>query len=144
VCMFRKILVAIDGSEPADHALDVAIDEAEVRNAEVHVVYVVESGLFSSLPMDNTLEIIYSVLQKEGEEILESARKKADAKRVLLTTHLRQGHAGSQIVSLAKDLGVDLIVLGSYGKSGVDRLLLGSVTDYVVQNSPITTMVVRS
>jgi len=142
--MFRKILVAIDGSEPANHALGAAIDEARVRNAEVHVVYVVESGLFSSLPMDNTLEIIYSILQKEGEEILAAARETADSKGVSLTTYLRQGHAGSQIISLAKDLGADLVVLGSYGKSGVDRLLLGSVTDYVVQNSPITTMVVRS
>lgn len=142
--MFRKILVAIDGSEPANRALEAAIEEAGVWNAEVHVIYVVESGLFSSLPMDNTLEVIYSVLQKEGEEILESARKKADAAGISLTTHLRQGHAGSQIVSLAEELGIDLIVLGSYGKSGVDRLLLGSVTDYVVQNSPITTTVVRT
>ena len=142
--MFRKILVAIDGSEPASRALEAAIEEAGAWNAKVHVVYVVESGLFSSLPMDNTLEVIYSVLQKEGEEILESARKKADAAGISLTTHLRQGHAGSQIVSLAEELGIDLIVLGSYGKSGVDRLLLGSVTDYVVQNSPITTTVVRT
>ncbi|PKL55768.1 MAG: universal stress protein [Methanomicrobiales archaeon HGW-Methanomicrobiales-2] len=142
--MFRKILVAIDGSEPANRAFEKAIGEAGVWDAEVHVVYVVESGLFSSLPMDNTLEIIYSVLQKEGEEILEGARKKADAAGISLTTHLRQGHAGSQIVSLAEELGADLIMLGSYGKSGVDRLLLGSVTDYVVQNSPITTTVVRS
>ncbi|MDD2473892.1 MULTISPECIES: universal stress protein [Methanomicrobiaceae] len=142
--MFRKILVAIDGSEPANRALEEAIGEAGVWNAEVHVVYVVESGLFSSLPMDNTLEVMYSVLQKEGKEVLEAARKKADAAGVSLTTHLGQGHAGSQIVALAKELGVDLIMLGSYGKSGVDRLLLGSVTDYVVRNSSITTTVVRS
>lgn len=142
--MFRKILVAIDGSEPANHALEAAIGEAETGNAEIHVIYVVESGLFSSLPMDNTLEIIYSVLQKEGEEILESARVKADAAGVPFTPHLRQGHAGSQIISLAEELGVDRIILGSHGKSGVDRLLLGSVTDYVVRNSPITTTVVRS
>ncbi len=94
--------------------------------------------------MDNTLEVMYSVLQKEGKEVLEAARKKADAAGVSLTTHLGQGHAGSQIVALAKELGVDLIMLGSYGKSGVDRLLLGSVTDYVVRNSSITTTVVRS
>ncbi len=142
--MFRKILVGLDGSEPANRALEAAISEAGVWNAEVHVVYVVESGLFSSLPMDNTLEIIYSVLQKEGEEILLAARKKAEAAGVPLTTHLRQGHAGSEIIALAGELGVDLILLGSYGKSGVDRLLLGSVTDYVVQNSPVTTTVVRS
>ncbi|KLK87954.1 universal stress protein UspA [Methanoculleus sediminis] len=142
--MFRKILVAMDGSEPANRAFETALGEAGVWKAEVHVVYVVESGLFSSLPMDNTLEIIYSVLQKEGEDVLEAARKKADAAGVSLVTHLRQGHAGSQIISLAEELGADLILLGSYGKSGVDRLLLGSVTDYVVQNSPITTTVVRS
>lgn len=142
--MFRKILVAIDGSEPADRAFEVALGEAAMWKAEVHVVYVVESGLFTSLPMDNTLEIIYSVLQQEGEDILGKARSKADAAGVSLVTHLQQGHAGSQIVALAEEVEADLIVLGSYGKSGVDRLLLGSVTDYVVQNSPITTMVVRS
>jgi len=142
--MFRKILVAIDGSEQADRAFEAALAEAGVWKAEAHVVYVVESGLFSSLPMDSTLEIIYSVLQKEGEEILESARKKAETAGIPLTTHLCQGHVGSQIVSKAKELGADLIVLGSYGKSGVDRLLLGSATDYVVRNSPVTTMVVRS
>ena len=142
--MFRKILVAIDGSEPANRALETAIEEAGTWNAEIHVIYVVESGLFSSLPMDNTLEIIYSVLQKEGEDILKSARKKADEVGVSLTTHLRQGHAGSQIISLAEELGADRIFLGSYGKSGDDRLLLGSVTEYVVRNSPITTTVVRS
>ena len=142
--MFRMILVAIDGSKQAGRALETAIEEARVWNTEVHVIYVIESGLFSSLPMDNTLEIIYSVLQKEGEEILESAREKADAAGVPVTTYLRQGHAGSQIVSLAEDLGVDLIILGSHGKSGVDRLFLGSVTDYVVRNSSITTTVVRS
>ncbi|MFA7199005.1 MAG: universal stress protein [Methanoculleus sp.] len=142
--MFRTILVAIDGSEPANRAFEEALGEASVWKADIHVVYVVESGLFSSLPMDNTLEIIYSVLQKEGEDILAAARKKGEAAGVSVTTHLQQGHAGSQIIALAEEVGADRIVLGSYGKSGVDRLLLGSVTDYVVQNSHITTMVVRS
>jgi Universal stress protein UspA and related nucleotide-binding proteins len=94
--MFRKILVAIDGSEQADRAFEAALAEAGVWKSEAHVVYVVESGLFSSLPMDSTLEIIYSVLHKEGEEILESARKKAETAGIPLTTHLCQGHVGSQ------------------------------------------------
>lgn len=141
--MFRKILVAIDGSEPAERALGKAIEEAKVWDAEVHAIYVVESGLFSSLPMDNTLEVIYSILQKEGEDLLESAKNSARKADVPISTHLRQGHAGSEIVSLAEELGADLILLGAHGKSDVDRLLLGSVTDYVVRHSAITTMVVR-
>jgi nucleotide-binding universal stress UspA family protein len=141
--MFRKILVAIDGSEPAERALEKAIEEAKVWDAEVHAIYVVESGLFSSLPMDNTLEVIYSILQKEGEDLLESAKNSARKADVPISTHLRQGHAGSEIDSLAEELGADLILLGAHGKSDVDRLLLGSVTDYVVRHSAITTMVVR-
>jgi nucleotide-binding universal stress UspA family protein len=141
--MFQTILVATDGSEPAERALEAAIEEAKVWGADVHAIYVVESGLFSSLPMDNTLEMIYSVLQKEGEEILNSALQKAKAAGVSLHTHLRQGHAGSEILALAEEVGADLILIGSHGKSGVDRLLLGSVTDYVVRHSAVTTTVVR-
>ncbi len=142
--MFRKILVATDGSEPAEKAIDKAIAEAQRWNAELHAIYVVESGLFSSLPMDNTLEVIYSLLQKEGKETLDAAQERAGAAGVPLNTHIRQGHAGSEIIALAEELGVDLIILASHGKSGVDRLLLGSVTDYVVRHSPVTTTVVRT
>ncbi len=141
--MVRKILVAVDGSEPAGRALARAIEEAKVWSAELHAIYVVESGLFSSLPMDNTLEIMYSLLQKEGEDILNESREKAEAAGVSLNTHIRQGHAGSEIIDLAEELAVDLILIGSHGKSEVDRLLLGSVTDYVVRHSGITTTVVR-
>ncbi|MDN7023316.1 universal stress protein [Methanoculleus sp. FWC-SCC1] len=142
--MVRKILIAVDGSEPAGRALAKAIEEAKVWGAELHALYVVESGLFSSLPMDNTLEIMYSLLQKEGEDLLNESQEKSTAAGVSLNTHIRQGHAGSEIIALAEELAVDLILLGSHGKSEVDRLLLGSVTDYVVRHSSITTMVVRA
>ncbi|KUG19642.1 hypothetical protein ASZ90_010634 [hydrocarbon metagenome] len=141
--MVRKILVAIDGSQPAGRALDSAIEEAKRWNAELHAVYVIETGLFSSLPMDNTLEVLYSLMQNEGEDILNSSREKAEAAGVGLSTHIKHGHAGNEIISLAEDLGADLIFLGSHGKSGVDRLFLGSVTEHVVRHSPVTTMVVR-
>ncbi|HII76387.1 MAG TPA: universal stress protein, partial [Methanolinea sp.] len=64
--MFSEILVAVDGSKIGKRALEVAIEEARLWKARVHVVYVVETGLFSSLPMDSTWEIMYSMLEKEG------------------------------------------------------------------------------
>jgi len=82
--------------------------------------------------------------RRKAKKFLNRLERRQIRQDVPLTAHLRQGHAGSQIVSLAEELGADLILLGSHGKSGVDRLLLGSVTDYVVRNSPITTTVVRS
>jgi nucleotide-binding universal stress UspA family protein len=141
--MFHKVLVAIDGSSQSLKSLERAIDEAKTWNAELHAIYVVEIGLFSSLPVDNTWEVMYSLLEKEGKEILSAATKKAADIGVEMTIHLKQGHAGQEIITLAEEIGSDLIVVGSLGKSNIERLLLGSVSSFVVMNSRITTMVVR-
>jgi nucleotide-binding universal stress UspA family protein len=142
--LFTSILVAIDGSAASERALAQAVDEARIWNARLHVVYVVETGLFASLPADNTVELMYRVLEKEGKEDLNKAKLSATAKGVTTSTHMKQGHAGSEIVSLAAHEKVDLIILGSHGKSQADRLLIGSVSTFVVTHSPVTTMVVRS
>lgn len=142
--VFTNILVAIDGSEASDHALDRAVDEAKVWNARLHAVYVIETGLFTSLPSDNTVEIMYRVLETEGNNVLEKAKKTAAKNGVALITHMKQGHAGTEIISLANNEKADLIVAGSLGKSQTDRLLIGSVSSYITAHSTVTTMVVRS
>jgi len=141
--VFSEILVAVDGSKIGKRALEVAIEEARLWKARVHVIYVVETGLFSSLPMDSTWEIMYSMLEKEGQETLSLAKEQAAAKGVMLETYIRQGHAGNEIIKASQELGADLIVVGSHGKSEVDRLLLGSVSSFVVGNSSVAVLVVR-
>jgi nucleotide-binding universal stress UspA family protein len=142
--MFQSILAAIDGSKKSEAALDVAIGEAKLHGAALHVVYVIETGLFSSIPMDNTWEVIYGLLEKQGEEAQLAASKRAQAQGIGITTHLKEGHAGTEIVRLAREAEADLIVLGSHGKSNLDRILLGSVSSFVVSHSPVSTLVVRS
>lgn len=142
--VFTNILVSIDGSDASQRALVRAVEEAKVWNARLHVIYVVETGLFSSLPADNTVEIMYRVLEKEGSTVLEQAKKYATEKGVTVITHMKQGHAGSEIVTFADKEKTDLVMVGSHGKSQADRLLIGSVSTYVVTHSKITTMVVRS
>jgi nucleotide-binding universal stress UspA family protein len=142
--VFTNILVALDGSEASQRALAHAVDLAKLCNAKLHTVYVVETGLFSSLPMEGTVEIMYSVLEKEGEEVMERAKKYGTEKGITVTTHMNQGHAGSEIIALAEQEKSDLIVVGSHGKSNTDRLLIGSVSTFVVTHSTVTTMVVRS
>jgi nucleotide-binding universal stress UspA family protein len=141
--MFTNILVAIDGSEASQRAFDCALDIARAGNASLHAAYVVETGLFSSLPADNTVEIMYNVLKKEGESVLSKAKGKAAINGVTLTTHVKFGHAGSEVISLAEKINADLIVVGSHGKSQTDRLLIGSVSTFVVTHSKVSTMVVR-
>jgi nucleotide-binding universal stress UspA family protein len=142
--VFNNILVAIDGSAASELAINRAVDEAKVWNAKLNAVYVVETGLFSSLPSDNTVEIMYGVLETEGNAVLEKAKKYAAEKGVVLIGHMEQGHAGTEIIALAKREGCDLIVVGSHGKSNADRLLIGSVSTYIVSHSPVATMVVRA
>lgn len=148
--MFTNILVALDGSEASKRALVRAVDEAERWKAKLQVIYVVEMINFSSLTPDNTLEgentreILYRVMEKEGKEVLRKAKKSGTEKGLTVITHLKQGHAGIEIVSLAEQEKSDLIVVGSHGKSNIDRLLMGSVSTFVVTHSKITTIVVRT
>jgi nucleotide-binding universal stress UspA family protein len=142
--VFTNILVAIDGSDASQRALSSAVDEAKVWKAQLQVIYVVETGLFSSLPLDNTVEIMYRVLEKEGTAVLERAKKFGAANGVTVITHMKQGHAGSEIIALAEQEKSDLIMVGSHGKSNTDRLLIGSVSTFVVTHSKVTSMVVRS
>jgi nucleotide-binding universal stress UspA family protein len=142
--VFTNILVAIDGSDAGQRAFVRAVEEAKVWNAKLHVIYVVETGLFSSLPADNTVEIMYRVLEKEGNTVLEQAKKYAAEKGVNAIPHMKQGHAGSEVVTLAEKEKADLIMIGSHGKSQADRILIGSASTYVVTHSKVTTMVVRS
>jgi nucleotide-binding universal stress UspA family protein len=144
ILVFSNILVAIDGSEVSDRALARAADEARIWNAKIHAVYVVETGLFSSLPPDNTVEIMYRVLEKEGQDKLAKAKAFAATHGLSLTTHMKQGHAGSEIITLAEREKCDLIIVGSHGRSNTDKLLIGSVSSFVVSHSKIAVMVVRS
>lgn len=141
--MFQKILIAIDGSKTSEKALKTAIEMAKTWNSELHVVYVIETGLFSSIPTDNTWEVIYGMLKGEGDKALDAAKTLAEGENLKVKTHIREGHAGNEIIRVADKEGAQLLVVGSHGKTQIDRLLLGSVSSYVVKYSTTTTMVVR-
>ena len=143
ISVFANILVAIDGSPASQNAFDRALEIAKAGNASFHAAYVVETGLFSSLPADNTVEIMYNVLKTEGESVLAKVKEQANSTGITLTTHLKFGHAGSEVIALAEKIKADLIVVGSHGKSQADRLLIGSVSTFVVTHSKVSTMVVR-
>lgn len=141
--MFNTILIAIDGSEISKKALEAAVEEAKVWKSGLNAVYVIETGGFENIPADSTMEVVYNRLESIGTEAMKEAEEKAEKYGLKFNSYIREGHAGEEIVKLAEEIGADLIVLGSHGKSGIDRLLLGSVTDFVTRHSKISTMVVR-
>lgn len=149
--MFDKILVALDGSPASDNALHVAVDEARVRNAELHVLYVVQHVVTHSLIYDGGVpvqdanpEIYNEIMENEAKNILERAGDVAKDDDIDIRTHMMFGDPRDVILDFSEELGVDLIIVGSAGKSNLDRLLLGSVSSAIIQHSKITTIVVRS
>lgn len=142
--MYNTILVAIDGSAVSVSAFEAAVEQAQAWRADLHAIYVVETGLFTDIPADNKLEIMYSLLEQEGTSAIDRIKEIAKKKNIEVKTHFEQGHAGNTIISKAESLDADLIVLGSNGKSNVDRLLIGSVSSFVVEHSKVSVLVVRS
>ena len=72
--MYNTILVAIDGSIVSEKAFEVAVEQAQAWKAKLHAVYVVESGLFTDIPADSKLEIMYSLLEQEGNPALDKIK----------------------------------------------------------------------
>ncbi len=142
--MYNTILVAIDGSIVSEKAFEAAVEQAQAWKAKLHAVYVIESGLFTDIPADSKLEIMYSLLEQEGNAALDKIKEIAQKKNTEVTTHFEQGHAGDTILSTAEKVGADLIIMGSHGKSNIDRILIGSVSSFVVEHSKVSVLVVRS
>ena len=141
-----RILLATDGSEEAELAALRAIDIAETTDSELHVVHVgVLPTFLESYP--GTLgysEKLYEQIQQEARERLrELSWRVKVAGGTVAGSHLRMGKVDLEVVALAKELGVGLIVMGSRGLGGVRRALMGSVSDSVVRHAHCPVLVVR-
>lgn len=140
--IYKKILIATDGSAENKKAISYGIELAKLSGARVYVTYVVDTASFDSIPMDGGWEMMYKLLEKEGNEITDKVI--ADTgEDIEIESKLLEGHPGHEIIDFAENNGIDLIVMGTHGKSGLDRFLLGSVAEKVTRNSHVPVMVVR-
>src|SRR3712207_359381 len=145
-----RILLATDGSEEAQLALLTAVDEANSTNSELHVVTV---GPWNPDPSYATHEVSFrwqtyeevsEAIGKEAQQILdEQVKKIKEAGGAVQEAHLRRGRKDQEIVRLAEEIGAGLIVIGSRGRGGVRRALMGSVSDSVVRHAHCPVLVVR-
>jgi nucleotide-binding universal stress UspA family protein len=141
--LFKKILIATDGSKRTQNAVQTGLEVAAAHKSRVYAVYVVDTVTFTSVPMDVTWENMYQLLKEEGE-VAVGRVKEAAAPGVEVETHVLEGNPALEITKFAKDHGIDLIVVGTLGKSGIDRILLGSVAEKVVRIAPCPVLVIKS
>ena len=139
--MYDRILAPTDGSVEGERALEYAFELATLHGASVRSVYVVNAASYGGLPMETAWEGISDALYDEGRTALERVEALAPDD-VTIETAVREGSPSRVIVEEAAD-DCDLVVMGTHGRGGIDRLLLGSVTERVVRRSPVPVLTVR-
>jgi len=138
--MYDRILVPTDGSPSMQSVVDHALDLASVHDAELHGLYVIDTGSFATLPVETTWEGVTELLEEEGELAVADFEEMGGDRSV--ETAIRDGNPSREIVAYTEEQGCDSIVMGTHGRGGIDRLLLGSVAERVVRASPVPVVTV--
>ncbi len=142
----KKILVPTDFSDCSQESVRVAEDLAGRYEAELTLLFVIEPPIFPpgsevGLPLAPYLTEVDQACAKQ----LDALKHEVEARStVRVTTALVNGMAAAEIARVAKDAGHDLIVLGTHGRTGIQRLLMGSVAEKVMHHAPCTVMIVRT
>jgi nucleotide-binding universal stress UspA family protein len=139
--MYDRILVPTDGSPEVDTVIDHAAGLAAAHDADLHAVYVVNTAGYAGLPGDGAVGGLDVMMNEQGETALDRAAEHAGDR--LDERALVEGTPSTEIVDYADEANCDLIVMGTHGRGGIDRLLLGSVAERVVRTSSVPVLTVR-
>lgn len=146
--MYQKILVPIDGSDTAKLGLDEALRLAKNQGARLRLIHVVnEAMIITSYEGDAYTGELMNALRESGHIILNKAQEQVAGQGLEAETALLEaqgGQAGETIVRDAKEWQADLIVLGTHGRRGIRRLVLGSDAEHVVRLTPVPVLLIRS
>ena len=148
-----KVLLATDGSREAELAARTAADLAHKTRSELHMIYVFGIAPVGTPVYLEAADLQGEALEEEAEEQVSEQRarevlevevgKVRSAGGTVVEAHLMEGRIAPQIVALAEQIGAGLIVMGSRGRGGIRRALMGSVSDAVVRHAHCPVLVVR-
>lgn len=139
--MFKHILVPTDGSEYTRAAISKGLELAKLMGADVTALYVVDQTSFINFPMDSTVVSVYSLLEKEGKDAVEYIRLEGEKLGVSVVTSIVEGSPARKIVEVSETH--DLVVMGTLGRTGFSKLLLGSVAERVIRFTKCPVLVVK-
>jgi len=139
--MYDNVLVPTDGSDGTARVVEHALHVARRDGATLHVVHVVDT---SAAPLDAHSRAMYDALEAAGRASVVEIRDRALDVGVHVVTEIREGTPFREILDYAGANDVDLIVIGTHGRTGLRRTLLGSVTERVVRLSAVPVLTVRT
>lgn len=139
--MYETLLVPIEGAPDGEPAVLHAMDLASSHEAAVEILHVINPARYTGIPLEAAWDGIAQSLSEDAERAVEQAASLAPPE-VPVETLVVEGQPGARIVEEAERPAVDLVVMGTHGRAGVDRLLLGSVAERVVRESPVPVLTV--
>ncbi|MDS0284204.1 universal stress protein [Haloarcula onubensis] len=139
--MYDAVLVPTDGSEGSREAATHAIDHANRYDAALHVLYVVDARI--GVVHETTPELVFEELEAQGERAIEAVHAQARAAGVeTIEGVVARGDPHRAILDYTAAEDIDLIVMGTHGRTGLDHYLIGSVTEKVVRLSDVPVLTV--
>ena len=148
--MFKKILVAVDGSELSYKSVDYALDLAQKYSAQLKIVTVIDAPsdtlvAQASAFAPQSMKEHEEKLEKDHEQILAKAIQKAQnlTPKVSVSKEVLEGHPAQKIIETTKQESFDLIVMGSRGLGGIKEFILGSVSDKVADEAPCPVLIIK-
>ncbi|MDY9927764.1 universal stress protein [Methanosarcina sp.] len=141
-------MIATDGSDCSKLAVDKGIELAQLSGGTVYVVYVVSTAYLSMdgdyfMGMNPYWESIQEAWKTQGQQAVNYVKDSGEMKGINVESVLLEGNPSDELIQYAEKNKIDIIVMGTLGKTGLDRLLLGSVAGNVVRHSKVPVMVVR-
>jgi nucleotide-binding universal stress UspA family protein len=139
---YDEILVPTDGSEQAEAAVDHALEIAGATGARIHAVYVVHVGAITVGPDYTPPEELIDRLEADGRAAAEAVAARAETRDVEAVTAVERGFPADDLLAYAADEGIDLVTMGTHGRRGLDRYLLGSTTEQIVRHADVPVLAV--
>lgn len=140
--MYDRVLLPTDGSDVVEDALDHGLDLADRHDAELHTIYVVDRRQYLGASEDVQADL-ESTLTHEGEAAIAAVEERAFERELDVVSEIREGIPYKEVLTYADESDVAVIVIGSHGKTGRDRIVtLGSVTERIVKNADVPVFVV--
>jgi nucleotide-binding universal stress UspA family protein len=139
----QKILIPTDGSDYSIRAAEYGISIAKTHDAQIMVVFVLDEVVIDRFSKITERENVEKELKTDGQRYINYVLGLAEKEGVKATSLIAKGRPFEQIVHLANGLNMDLIVMGTYGRRGAERILLGSVAERVIEYSHCPVLVVK-
>ena len=139
----RKILIPTDGSDYSIRAAEYGLSLAKMLGAEIMAVYVIDMVALDQVARATQREDVERELKQDGQRYVDYILRLAKEQGVKFSFLLARGRPFEQIVHIAKGMGIDLIVMGTYGRRGTERILIGSVAERVIEYSSCPVLVVK-